>query len=269
MRPRDLSTILPKTLGHAASDFEELSGEELDRSGLPPRKKGFGVPALYRSAHAYKDGLRPGDVILSIDGRSFESTKSFNNYIQTKTELVVEIEFLRNGKVITIKTNLHDAQDLQEECRTIEELEEKADFGEPYRLLLARGYMQKTRWDYLGLENLQVARKTAEANHRPLLVGLFGSAMCCVHLAFWTDPYKSIVADPEVQKAISKNVSLLVMKPEAYRLYRQYGVDSKFPALLSTAPEGEIGVHLSLRPDTRVSEVLNFLQTGPNQVGVR
>src|SRR5713226_4376875 len=138
MRPHELSAIHPKTLGHAASDFEELSNEELEGSGLPPGKKGFGVPALYRASHAYRDGLRPGDIILSLDGRSFESTKNFDNYIQTKPELDLEIEFLRNGKTHNLKTRLHPDRDLQEECRTIEDLEEKADFGEPYALLRAR-----------------------------------------------------------------------------------------------------------------------------------
>ena len=169
----------------------------------------------------------------------------------------MEIQVLRDEKTFGIKTNLHNDQDLLEECRTIEDLEEKADFGEPYRLLLSRGHLLKTRWDYLGLESLQAARKTAEANHQPLLVGLFGSSMCCVHLAFWTAPYKGMIADLEVQKAISKNVSLLIMKPEAYGLYRQYRVGSEFPTLLSMTNEGVI--HLSLRPDTRVSDVLSFL----------
>src|SRR5712692_2305712 len=255
MPPHELSTVHPKTLGHAASDFEELSNKELEGSGLPQGKKGFGVPALYKSAHAYRDGLRPGDIILSIDGRSFESAKSLNNYVQTKNELAVEIQVLRDEKTFGIKTNLHNDQDLLEECRTIEDLEEKADFGEPYRLLLSRGHLLKTRWDYLGLESLQAARKTAEANHQPLLVGLFGSSMCCVHLAFWTAPYKGMIADLEVQTAISKSVSLLIMKPEAYRLYRQYRVDSKFPALLSICKLGEV-IHFSLRPGTRASDVL-------------
>ncbi len=63
-----------KCLGHAASDFEEFSVEELEGVNFAVGRKGFGVPALYKRAHAYQDGLRPGDIILSLDGRSFDST---------------------------------------------------------------------------------------------------------------------------------------------------------------------------------------------------
>lgn len=260
MKPLELPAMSPKTLGHTGSDFEELSDEELGGSGLPRGKKGFGVPALYKAAYAYRDGLRPGDIILSLDGRWFESVKNFDNYIQAKTELGIEIEFLRNGKIHNLETKLHTDRDLQEECGTIEELEEKADFGEPYAILRARGLLRKTHWDLLGSDNFQAARKMAQANQQPLLIGLFGSSACCVHLAFWTEPYRDMITHDSIQKGISIYVSLLIMKPEAYRLYRQYRVNTSFPALLRMTNEGELETHLSLRPETKVSEVLSFLR---------
>ncbi len=259
LKPGELSTISPKTLGQSASDFEDIPEEELEGYGLPPGMKGFGVPALYKAARSYLDGLRPGDVILSLDGRSFESTKNLNNYIQTKKEFEIGIKFLRGGKIYTMNTMLHSESDLQRECKTIEDLQEIADFGEPYALLRARRSLLKTQWDFLGWDNLQTARKMTQAHQHPLLVGLFGSSVCCVHLAPWADPYKDLITNASIQKTIAEHyVSLLVLKPEAYLLYRQYHIDSRFPALLRMTNEDELEAHLSLGPHTRVSDVLSF-----------
>ena len=250
-----------KCLGHAASDFEEFSDEELRGINFAQGRKGFGVPALYKRAHAYQDGLRPGDIILSLDRRSFDSTEDINNYIRTKQELDIAIEFLRNGTICNINTRLHTEQDLQEECRTIEELQQVADFGDPYALLQAHSSLEEIHWDFLGLEKLPEAQKAAQGGNRPLLVGLFGSSVCCVHLSPWTAPYRELVAHPSIQKIISDDyVSLLTIKPEAYRLYRQYRVDSKFPGLLRITGQGELEARFSVRPDTEVQDLLSFLR---------
>lgn len=252
----------PKSLGHAASDFEELPDKELEGVNVAPGRKGFGVPALYKHAHAYQDGLRPGDIILSLDGRSFDSVGKMNTYIRTKTELDIAIEYLRNGTIYNVKTKLHAERDFQEECRTIEELRDLADFGNPYALLQVRSSSAKINWDFLGLENLPKAQKMAERQQRALLVGLFGSSVCCVHLAPWTPPYRELITHPSIQKIIGDHyVSLLVIKPEAYRMYRQYSIDSRFPALLRiTGQSGELEARFSLRPEARVPDLLSFLQ---------
>src|SRR6266849_8311433 len=103
----------PKCLGHAASDFEEFPIEALEGVNFALGSKGFGVPALYKRSHAYQDGLRPGDIILSLDGRSFDSTASMNDYVRTKPQLDIAIEYLRDGTIYNIKTKLHTEQDLQ------------------------------------------------------------------------------------------------------------------------------------------------------------
>lgn len=250
-----------KTLGHTASDFEELTREESEGINLPAGRIGFGVPALYRRSHAYLDGLRPGDIILSLDGRFFRSKQDLNNYVRTKPELEIAISFLRNGKTHNIKTKLHTEQSLQKECRTIEELQELADFGNPYALLQVRSSLGKMHWDFLGLDNLRQAQKVAGGHQHPLLVGLFGSSVCCVHLAPWTPPYKHLITDASIQKIISDDyISLLVMKPEAYRLYRDHQIDSRFPAFLRMAEDSQLEAYLSLQGDTKVSDLLNFLQ---------
>jgi hypothetical protein len=251
----------PKTLGHAASDFEEFSGEELEGTNLARGQKGFGVPALYKQAHSYQDGLRPGDIILSLDDRSFGSTEDLNNYIRAKPELDIAIEFLRDGTIYNMKTKLQAEQDLQKECRTIEELREIADFGDPYTLLRARSSLGKTHWDFLGIDMLPDAQKMAQGHQRPLLVSLFGSSVCCVHLAPWTPPYKEFITHPSVQKVVRDDyVSLLVVKPEAYRLYRQYRIDSRFPALLRITGQAGLEPRFSIRPDGKVGDILSFLQ---------
>ncbi len=251
----------PKCLGHAASDFEEFSDGELEGVNFGRGRKGFGVPALYKRAHAYQDGLRPGDIILSLDGRSFDSTDGLNNYIRTKPELDIKIEYLHEGTVYNVKTKLHTEQDLQEECRTIEELRELADFGEPYTLLQLRSSLGKMHWDFLGLDNLPEAQKAAKGRQRPLLIGLFGSSACCVHLAPWTLPYREIISHPSIQKILRDNyVSLLVIKPEAYDLYRQHRIDSRFPALLRITRRGEVEARFSLRQEAKVSDLLDFFQ---------
>ncbi len=257
----NVSMSSPKCLGHAASDFEEFSDRELGGGYLAPGGKGFGVPALYKRAHAYQDGLRPGDIILSLDGRPFGSTEDLNNYIRTKPEPDMAIEFVRNGTIHNIKTRLHTEQDLQEECRTIEELQEAADFGDPYALLRVHGSLEKTHWDFLRLDKLPEAQKMALGGHRRLLVGLFGSSVCCVHLSPWTVPYRDFITHPSIQKIISDDyVSLLTIKPEAYRLYRHYRADSRFPALLRINGQGGLEARFSIRPDTKVQGLLSFLR---------
>jgi hypothetical protein len=249
-----------KSLGHAASDFEEFSDRELRGVNLASRRKGFGVPALYKSAYVYQDGLRPGDIILSLDGRSFCSSEELNSYIRTKSKPDIAIEFLHHGTIHNITTRLHN-EDLQEECKTIEELQEVADFGDPYALLRMRGSLEKMQWDFLGLEKLPEAQKMTQGGHRLLLVGLFGSSVCCVHLSLWTAPYQDLITHPSIQKTIRDDyVSLLTIKPEAYRLYRQYRVDSRFPALLRLNGQGGLEADLSIRPDTKVQGLLGFLQ---------
>jgi len=250
-----------RCLGHAASDFEELSDRELEGVNVAPGRKGFGVPALYKRAHAYSDGLRPGDIILSLDGRSFGSTGDLNNYIRTRPEPDIAIECLRNGTIHNIRTKLQTEQDIREECRTIEELQEAADFGDPYALLRMHRSLEKMRWDFLSLDRLAEAQEVAERGHRPLLVGLFGSSVCCVHLSPWTVPYRDLITHPSIQKIILDDyVSLLTIKPEAYRLYRQYGTDSRFPALLRIDGQGGLEADFSIRPDTKVQGLLSFLQ---------
>ncbi len=171
------------------------------------------------------------------------------------------IEYLRNGSIYKVETKLHAEHDLQEECRTIEELRELADFGNPYAPLQARSYLGKMHWDFLGLENLAEAQKGAGDRQRPLLVSLFGSSVCCVHLAPWTLPYRELITHPSIQKIIRDDyVSLLVIKPEAYRVYRQYLIDSRFPALLRITEQGELESRLSLRHEARVSDLLSFFQ---------
>lgn len=251
----------PKCLGHTASDFEAISSEELRGVDLTPEHKGFGVPALYKNSSSYREGLRPGDIILFLDSRSFESLAAFNTYIRTKLDPAVTIEFLRDGKVEELKTKLDAEEDFLGICHTFEELREEADFGDPYALLQARRSLRNMHWDFIGLGQLPEAQQTAEVSHRPLLVGLFGSAVCCVHLAPWTAPYKDIMTHSSVQRTLSDDyVSTLVVKPEAYSLYRRYDIDSRFPALLQMTEGSELKAYFEVRPDTSVSSLRRFLQ---------
>ncbi len=255
----------PKSLGHAASDFEEFSDRELRGVNVASGSKGFGVPTLYKRAFAYRNGLRPGDIILSLDARSFGSTEELNNYIRTKPQPDIAIEFLRNGTIHNIRTKLQTEKGIREECRTIEELQEAADFGDPYALLRMHRSLEKMRWDFLGLDRLAEAQQVAERGHRGLLVGLFGSSVCCVHLSPWTVPYRDLITHLSIQKIILEDyVSLLTIKPEAYRLYRQYRVDSRFQALLRINGQGGLEADFYLRPDTKVPGLLGFLQVAAN-----
>ena len=250
----------PKCLGHAASDFEEILGEELKGVDLIPGHKGFGVPALYKDSSSYRDGLRPGDIILSLDGRSFGSVENLNTYIRTKPELTITIEFLRDGRIDKLETQLHAEQDFQGGCRTIEELRAIADFGDPYALFQARRSLKKMHWDFLGLSRFSQAQESAKNGRRPALIGLFGSSVCCVHLSPWTDPYKKIITNDLIQKTLSDNyVSTLVLKPEAYSLYRQYDIDSRYPAFLRMTDVDQLRAYLTIRPDTNISSLITFL----------
>ena len=257
---QELPVNNPKCLGHAASDFEEISSEELQGVDLPPGHKGFGVPALYKDSSSYRDGLRPGDVILSLDGRSFRSVENLNAYIRTKPQPAITIEFFRDGRIDKLGTQLNAEQGFQGGCRTIEELRAIADFGDPYALIQARRSLNKMHWDFLGLSRLPQAHDLARVGRRQILVGLFGSSVCCVHLAPWTDPYKEIITNRLIQKTVSDNyASTLVLKPEAYSLYRQYDIDSRYPALLQMTDVGGVRAYFTVRPETNVSSLLRFL----------
>jgi len=119
---------------------------------------------------------------------------------------------------------------------------------------------EKTHWDFEEYYQLEEAQDTAQIKGKPLLIGLFGSLLCCYHLALNQQPYQNIITDNSVQELIESHfVSLLIKKPEAYDIYYEYDIDPHSPALLVISPEGQIRNQISFTDTITVENVITFL----------
>ena len=243
--------------------IESVDKEVIKKLPLESDQKGFIVPILYRKAPAYKDGLRPGDIIISIDNISFHSVDEMKTYIGNKKEKKIVLNIYRNDVIQTISTKLLTEDKFKKQwSRTPEKKRNKLlDVGDPYHILKIKQVFQETHWRFLKLDQLKEAKKNVQSTGKPLLIALFGSSACCEHLALNQQPYRNLITDPSVQKLIEKKfTSILILKPEAYKIYGEYNIVSNSPVLLAVSPEGKLQSYISLLDTTTSENIITFLE---------
>ena len=75
---------------------------------LPDVGTGFYVQRIAPEGTADRAGLRPTDIILSIDGNFIETNTTLDDYIKTrKVGDVVNIKYLRVDEVIEVEATLY------------------------------------------------------------------------------------------------------------------------------------------------------------------
>ena len=79
----------------------QVSPDVAARNGLP-RPRGALVAGITDGSPAAKAGLRPGDVVVSFDGKEIVESRNLTRLVaDAQIERTVTIEFLRSGKKIT------------------------------------------------------------------------------------------------------------------------------------------------------------------------
>lgn len=91
--------------------IQDLSPALAEAFGLDRNQKGVLISEIQPDAAAAKGGLRTGDIVVGVDGKSLNSVAMLRNIIGLKpigTE--IEVKFLRNGREKTTKVVIGDDQ---------------------------------------------------------------------------------------------------------------------------------------------------------------
>ncbi len=79
-----------------------------------PNTDGVVITQMSRSSVAYEEGLRPGDIIRSVNGQAVANTSQFVRLIaDSPIGSTIRIEFLRDGRVTTVRLTVDRQQPRQ------------------------------------------------------------------------------------------------------------------------------------------------------------
>jgi serine protease Do len=88
------------------TDLVSVDPASAQRAGLGPIH-GVLVRNMYRDSSAYRAGMQPNDIILSVDGKEISDASQLQRLIiGAKIGSTVTIEALRNGRRVTLKVSI-------------------------------------------------------------------------------------------------------------------------------------------------------------------
>ena len=240
-------------------------------------KKGILVPSLYRGLPIHKDGLLPGDVLVSIDGNCVESLADLSTYIGMKKERKITLTAYSYDTLKHIETSLltmKEFKEIKQEFMNKVDVKDDGTFsvsrdlsdefidrGDAYKYFRCEKPFSNTHWDFQHYTSLNSAKKQSSESGKPILLALFGSYNCCSYISLSQDDYQEMIADERVQNLIKEEfVSVLVLKPEAYVTYKDYELEAGWPALLVIDNKGKLQKSLLLTNKVHAKKVATFLQ---------
>ena len=95
--------------GFLGVGIQDLTAENAPFFGLKQDAKGVLVPEVTKGSAAEKAGLKPGDVIIELNGKPVETTKELQGRVAAlKPDTDVELVVLRDGKRETVSAKLSE-----------------------------------------------------------------------------------------------------------------------------------------------------------------
>ncbi len=89
--------------GWLGIEIQELTPRLAESFGLQDNQ-GLIIAGIFRNGPAHQAGMRPGDILISIDALAItDSRAAMNQIAQTKPGTELEMEVLRNGKKLTLR----------------------------------------------------------------------------------------------------------------------------------------------------------------------
>jgi serine protease Do len=83
---------------------ENMTFEEDAPGGVGGTRHGAQVASMYRNSASYDAGLRPGDVIVGLDGRTVEDASQFRRIVSdSKIGTTATLRIVRNGRAAEIR----------------------------------------------------------------------------------------------------------------------------------------------------------------------
>jgi serine protease Do len=100
--------------GWLGVSIQDLDQTTRDAFSLSPETRGVLISDVFQGQPADRAGIRRGDVILSIDGKVTETTNQLrNNVAAIHPGKTVPVEFLRNGRRMTVRVQLTSRDESQ------------------------------------------------------------------------------------------------------------------------------------------------------------
>ena len=104
--------------GFLGVGIQDLTAEKAPFFGLKQDSKGVLVPEVTEGSAAEKAGLKPGDVIIELNGRSVETAKELQSRVAAlKPDTDVEIVVLRDGTRKTLTAKLSERPSKEQVAR--------------------------------------------------------------------------------------------------------------------------------------------------------
>lgn len=96
--------------------IQDLTDEIAESMGLAKDQKGALVSEVVKDSPAQKAGVESGDIITKFDGKEVSAMKKLPRIVaETKIGKEVEIELLRSGKTLKVKTIIAELNDSEEQ----------------------------------------------------------------------------------------------------------------------------------------------------------
>jgi serine protease Do len=116
--------------GYLGVYFEELNKEKIDMLGLKEVKNGMLVSRVFEGSPAEKAGVKAGDVILEVNGKTLKKSSDLTMAVgNTSPGVKMSFKINREGKIINIDVVLGNRNDMKTAEENMKESELLQDYG--------------------------------------------------------------------------------------------------------------------------------------------